>query len=904
MAESKVDLKSITQLRSISEEIIVDLKSSSHRIPKLIGYQVYLMEVFSYEIKKLNRISYCDYEIAFVSYYVTVALLNLCSSLEKGEMKDLIEELKKAVIKKKPDFLKIENAIIENQKIFSEEHGEETGDDLLMDRFKKLKMGVPTKAGTFYNKDRNTINLARVAMEEYISPVDLFKLLFEDGSKNVLLIDFRKRKEFDYNHIKYSEIVNIDPEWVSSLLQLNSEATDADLEDKLKNLLLELQFNRMKKRYSYDLIVVYNLSFGPKGRSSNRFNALKELLINADNDGLPLRSPFRILIDILMYKNRYISSRLKRYPCILMGGVKNWFDIYGSAYIEKSQISLTRPSSSLSRGAAGSTYYSNSYNSPSLDLHNGSNSTGSPYLKSFRDYLSTAKSSLPVPNGNILAPASPVSSLRSDWMYKKGTVSESKIDLPGEMSRSQSPQQQPPASALKRRNSASVFIPTALSAKSSSAKVSKSSDLNRKATSKSGNSKSSATLEKFLEDFSTGLTNLGNSCYMNCVIQCLAATLQLTQFFFTPDSIPSLSGSGGSSTHSYRQHINVNNILGSKGVLTTNYVALLLNMFANSGKYYTPSQFKKVIGSLSPDKKFASFDQQDCVEFLNFMLDGLHEDLNQMQVRNSEEKKQILELTPEQEKAREFLPLRLASTIEWERYLKLNFSIIVDYFQGQFASSLKCLECGNTSTTFNAFLILSLPIPERLGSAKDILLYDCLEEFTTTELLDDSNKWHCPECKKFTRLTKKITVTRLPQILIINFTRFEINSSGYFNKLNTFIKYPVGEVLDLTKYWPQVGTQPEANISPGHAMSSEKEEQILETLPTRNQIPPFRYKLYGVINHYGNLTTGHYTSYVYKNNRSKSPKGWCYFDDSKVTFNCKDSQVLNSNAYCLFYYRI
>ena len=107
----------------------------------------------------------------------------------------------------------------------------------------------------------------------------------------------------------------------------------------------------------------------------------------------------------------------------------------------------------------------------------------------------------------------------------------------------------------------------------------------------------------------------------------------------------------------------------------------------------------------------------------------------------------ITELTPEQEKNREILPVRLASTIEWERYLKLNFSIIVDYFQGQYLSQLKCLECGFTSTTYNAFSILSLPIPEKLNKLMKVSLDECLQEFVTTELLDDNNKWYCPNCK-------------------------------------------------------------------------------------------------------------------------------------------------------------
>ncbi|EMG49960.1 Ubiquitin carboxyl-terminal hydrolase [Candida maltosa Xu316] len=323
-------------------------------------------------------------------------------------------------------------------------------------------------------------------------------------------------------------------------------------------------------------------------------------------------------------------------------------------------------------------------------------------------------------------------------------------------------------------------------------------------------------------------------------------------------------------------------------------------MLRNNGKSFSPSKFKKIMGGLSPGGQFATYNQQDCVEFLNFLLDALHEDLNQVSITDPNERKKITELSPEQEKSRETLPPRLASTIEWERYLKLNFSVIVDYFQGQHLSQLKCLQCGFTSTTYNAFSILSLPIPQKLNLSEKVTLQECLREFVATELLDDDNKWYCPQCEKFTRSTKTIAITRLPQVLIVNFNRFKMTSTGGFNKLETFVTYPVNEVLDLTPYWADVGS----TVNTTNNMTVEQERELLKSFPTRNQSPPFKYKLFGVANHFGNLTTGHYTSYVYKESDAKRPRNWCYFDDSKVTFNVSPKEVVNKNAYCLFFQRV
>ena len=50
------------------------------------------------------------------------------------------------------------------------------------------------------------------------------------------------------------------------------------------------------------------------------------------------------------------------------------------------------------------------------------------------------------------------------------------------------------------------------------------------------------------------------------------------------------------------------------------------------------------------------------------------------------------------------------SNLYWKAFLERNKSIIVDLMYGQLKSTVKCLECGNVSITFDPFLTLSLPI--------------------------------------------------------------------------------------------------------------------------------------------------------------------------------------------------
>jgi len=64
----------------------------------------------------------------------------------------------------------------------------------------------------------------------------------------------------------------------------------------------------------------------------------------------------------------------------------------------------------------------------------------------------------------------------------------------------------------------------------------------------------------------------------------------------------------------------------------------------------------------------------------------------------------------------------------------------------------------------------------------------------------------------------------------------------------------------------------------------------------RAQVAPFTYDLYAVTNHFGSLSSGHYTSFV------ASRGGWMYCDDSKVT-PADPRQVVGKPAYILFYKR-
>lgn len=237
-----------------------------------------------------------------------------------------------------------------------------------------------------------------------------------------------------------------------------------------------------------------------------------------------------------------------------------------------------------------------------------------------------------------------------------------------------------------------------------------------------------------------GIVNIGNTCYMNAVFQCLFTNSILLQSLLK--------------TH--------------RKILTEEFLNQANDYHSNKTTPLNISSLKRVI-----DRKtdlFRGLEQQDSLEFIEWFLDAVHNEIK------TKINVTLTHNTPKTVGERKIYH----SHLSWKKEYSKGHSSIVDLFHGQYQNRFSCMSCGSESYKFEPFVTLHLSLDEK---DEPINVVSCIKEHLNKENLHGIN---CKKCKKDTRHQKQLTILRFPKILIVSFKRYSTT-----DKIKTNVVLPL-----------------------------------------------------------------------------------------------------------------
>ncbi|KAL7123635.1 hypothetical protein ACP275_01G118000 [Erythranthe tilingii] len=234
-----------------------------------------------------------------------------------------------------------------------------------------------------------------------------------------------------------------------------------------------------------------------------------------------------------------------------------------------------------------------------------------------------------------------------------------------------------------------------------------------------------------------GLDNLGNTCFLNSVLQCFMHTVPLLRsILLEPHSLHSYCDEQGFCTLCALREL-VKSSLANR-IVSPSY-------FTNNLSYFS-SSFKK-------------FQQEDAHEFLQCFLDKLES------CHDSQRK---------------------------EYTSSPSGNLVQQVFGGRLVSKLKCCNCAHCSDTYEPLIDTSLGIE----NADDLVT--ALQSFTKVEKIDDpEDKVTCENCKELVSVEKQLSFDKAPSVAVFHLKRFE-NDGCWVQKIDKHVAFPLE--LDLLPF--------------------------------------------------------------------------------------------------------
>lgn len=254
----------------------------------------------------------------------------------------------------------------------------------------------------------------------------------------------------------------------------------------------------------------------------------------------------------------------------------------------------------------------------------------------------------------------------------------------------------------------------------------------------------------------TGLANLGNSCYLSSVIQCLFTTAGFQDRYYLPSEEPPLCQTPAQDLETQLRKLADGLLSGRYSRPDSRIIAVPDTPEVPRQKGLAPTMFKYLIGQ--GHEEFATMRQQDAFEFFLHVFKSI-----------SLSKHSAGQVNP------------------------------VQHFRFEVEQRLQCLGCGKVRYKVDEQDNVSVAVPARRaqdaeGSFESVTLSECLDIFTAEEIVELS----CPACDNREGFLKRSSFKTLPHELAVNARRFEL-----VNWVPTKLDIPVvvqDEPLDFGQY--------------------------------------------------------------------------------------------------------
>ncbi|GAB2278083.1 Ubiquitin carboxyl-terminal hydrolase 25 [Dionaea muscipula] len=252
-----------------------------------------------------------------------------------------------------------------------------------------------------------------------------------------------------------------------------------------------------------------------------------------------------------------------------------------------------------------------------------------------------------------------------------------------------------------------------------------------------------------------GLKNLGNSCYLNSILQCLTYTPPLANFCLN------------------NQHSSLCDSASQSEKKRDCPFCILERRIARSLSIEvavdTPLKIVSCLRIFA--EHFQRGRQEDAHEFLRYVIDACHNTC--LKIKKLQRQQRVKGGGG-------------GGGDDGDGEEGCNGRTVVkDIFGGALQSQVRCLSCGAESNKIDEIMDISLEV---LHSNS---LKEAMQKFFQPEILDGNNKYKCEKCMKLVRARKQMSILQAPNVLVVQLKRFEGIFRGKIDKVIAFEEFMV-----------------------------------------------------------------------------------------------------------------